>query len=249
LAGFSVLVLGMLQAVKEVKRVGWRPESFRAPVGACLFEGACVGADRVLFYSAVLMIGPVEAAGLNYIWIPAVIWYGLLRAGGKGGARYWIGGLCVATGAAAIAVGGIEAGHVLALGAGLVWAWYVIKGTLVSGRGGEASAIGYMAAGGLIVLLAFVAGNRWEIQTSDVLWFGGLLLVSNVGFVLWEFGVKHGDSRAGKIAVLFAPLMAVVWIWCLKAGAADAIDLFAIAAITLAGLILSPHVFRGAKRV
>jgi drug/metabolite transporter (DMT)-like permease len=237
----------MLEAAGELRREGWRIGALRAPAGACLFEGAAVTADRLLFYAAILMIEPVEAAGLNYIWIPGVFVYGLLLSGGKPGARHWFGGLYVAAAMAAMAAGGIEAGHVLALGAGLVWAWYVVKGASIPGRGGKASAIGHMATGSLVLLLALAAGNRWDVAAGDVFWLVGLLVMSNAGFVLWEFGARHGDGRAGKIAVLFAPLMAVIWIWTLGAGALDAPQLFAMAAMSAAGLIVSPHVFRAAK--
>jgi drug/metabolite transporter (DMT)-like permease len=155
-----------------------------------------------------------------------------------------LGGLCVMAGLAAIATGGIAAGHALALGAGLVWAWYVAKGPYIPGRSGKASAIGYLAAGSVIVLLAFIAGNRWAFQVGDLLWFCGLLLMSNAGFVLWEFGAKHGNARVGKIAVLFAPLMALLWIWTLRAGDVDAAGLLAVLAVTAAGLIISPHLFK-----
>lgn len=247
LAGLAVLVLGLVQAVRELKREGGQRGSLKAPAGACVFEGACVAADRVLYYTAVSLIGPAEAAGLNYIWIPGVMIYGLLLAGGGLGARHWLGGLCAAAGILAIAADGIALGHALALGAGLVWAWYVVQGAYVPGRGGKASAIGNMAAGSVIVLLAFMAGSRWGILAGDLFWLAGLLLTANAGFVLWEFGARRGDARAGKIAVLFAPLMAVLWIWVLDAGVVGAPQLFAMAAMTAAGLILSPHVLREAK--
>ena len=237
-------MLGLVQAVKEMKYEGWRLERFTAPAGACVFEGICVSADRVLYFAAILMIDPVEAAALNFIWIPAVMVYGLLLSGGRPGTRHWIAGLCVAAGIVAIAVGGIEVGHVLALCACLVWTSYVVKGAEIPERSGKASAIGYMTAGSLIVLLAFVDGSRWEIQITDLLWFGGLLLMSSAGFMLWEFGAKHGNARVGKIAVLFAPLMALLWIWILRAGNVDAPGLLAVLAVTAAGLIISPHLFK-----
>ena len=64
--------------------------------------------------------------------------------------------------------------------------------------------------------------------------------------MLWQYGVRHGDPRAGKISVLFAPVATVAWIWILTEWV-DAPGLFAMAAMTAAGLIVSPHVFRAAK--
>ena len=68
LAGLAVFVLGLLQAVKELRQEGGDIRSFAAPAGACLFEGVCVSADRILYFSAVPMVGAVEgfrAAVLN----------------------------------------------------------------------------------------------------------------------------------------------------------------------------------------
>ena len=247
-AGLAALIPGLWQIAKELRAWGLRAFD-TAPAGVCLFEALGISGFRVLVYPAVFMVHPLEAANLSQVWIVGAMMAGLLLAGERPGARHWLGGLCAAAGVGACVAGGLGAGHVLALCGGLCWAWYVAKSPYGPERGASASAIASVTSGGGIMLLAFLAGNVLEIEGSAWLWLAFLLLVSSVGLTLWQYGVRHGATRARKISVLFAPVATVAWIWILTGIEPDAPGLFATAAMTAAGLIASPHVFRAAKTV
>jgi hypothetical protein len=245
IVGLAGVTVGLAQAAKEVSADGVK--ALKAPAGACLFEALGVTGYRVLIYPAMFMVDPVDAANLANLWIPVVIVCSLVLTGKGLAARHWIGALCAGATMAAALAGGIGVGHVMALCGGLALVWYLIKSPDVEGRGGKASAIGNMAAGGFVILLALIAGNPLTIEGSDWFWFAGLLIASAVNVMLWQYGAKHGDMRAAKVGVLFLPAAAVLWIWSLGVAAPNAADIFATLAVTAAGLLLSPHVFREAR--
>ena len=245
IVGLAGVTVGLAQAVKEASAGGMK--ALKAPAGACLFEALGVTGYRVLIYPAIFMIDPVDAANLANLWIPVVIVCSLLLTGKGLATRHWIGILCAGAAMAVALVGGIGVGHVMALCAGLALVWYLIKYPHVEGRGDKASAIGNMAAGGFVILLALIAGNPLAIEGGDWFWFAGLLVASAVNVMLWQYGAKHGDLRAAKVGVLFLPLAAVLWIWILGVAPPNPADVFATLAVTAAGLLLSPHVLREAR--
>ena len=245
IVGLAAVVLGVAQAAKELRAGGIA--SLRAPAGACLFEAFGITGYRVLVYPAITMIHPVDAANLANLWIPAVIVCSLLLAGKNLSGRHWLGGMCAAAAMMAAVTDGIAVGHLMALCGGLIFVWYLIRFPSVEGAGGKASAIGNIAAGGFIIVLVLIAGNPLTIGRGDWLWFIALMVVSSGNVMLWEYGAKHGDIRAAKVSVLFLPAAAVLWMWALDVAEPNAPDTFATFAVTAAGLLLSPHVFREAR--
>lgn len=245
LAGFAGIILGLFQAAKELKAGGLT--AFRAPAGACLFEAAGVAGYRALFFPALFMVDPVDAANLAHIWVPASILWAMILAGRPFGARHWIGGACILAAIGITVADGVAPGHVFAMCAGLIWAWYIGQCAYVEGVGGKASAIGNTVAGAVVVLLAYIAGNPLEIAGAGWLWLLALLVLVNAGLMLWEYGARLGGARAAKISVLFMPAAVIAWLWILEGAAVDSDALLALLAVTAAGLIVSPHVFRAAK--
>jgi hypothetical protein len=58
------------------------------------------------------------------------------------------------------------------------------------------------SAGALILLLAFIAGNRWVVSGEDLFWLVALMAMANAGLLLWQYGTMLGDLRVAKISVL-----------------------------------------------
>ena len=248
LVGVACLILGILSGIEELISGRGGIRSLQAPAGASLFEAFGWIGYRIMAWPAMLMVDPVEAANTVNVWIVGAIIFGLLRAGERLGVRHYLGLACFAGGLLVMGLDGIGMGHVLAFAGGMIWAWYVVQAPYVEGSGRQAGAIGGVAGGAALIVLSVITEKPWDIGAVDLFWLFWLVVVANAGFVLWRYGARHGEARKAKIGVLFAPVAAVLWIWVLGGADLTASGIAGVAAITAAGLIASPHVFKEGKK-
>jgi drug/metabolite transporter (DMT)-like permease len=245
LVGLVSVAFGLLQAIEGAREKGfWNSE---ISIVACLFAAFGAIGSRVLTYSATVMIDPVDVASLCYLWLGLAIVFGQLLAGVKVNSRHYAGCFVLALGVIVTGLDGVEIWHVFAFIGGIGWAWFVAKAVYIEGFGKKAGAIGGIGAGGMLILLSFIAGESWDMSWQDWGWFG-VLVVSTVGGVwLWIFGTTHGTERFAKVGMLFMPLIAVIWLSVLGGLSVGLSDFLAPALVTFGGLILSPHVVRAAR--
>ena len=246
LTGSIAVVWGGIAVLEEIGR-GQGAGSFKVSGGACLFEAFGSNGFRLMVIPAVLMIDPIDAANLSNVWIGAAIVLGLLVLGQQLSVRHAVGSLCFAAGILVMALDGVGFGHGLALCGGLIWGWYLARSLVRAGDGRQADAIGNLVVGAGLIYLSLLVETPWNMAARDLYWMCGLIFAENIGYVLWRYGARYGDQRKAKISVLFLPVVAVVWICFLGGVRPDAGHIWATAAVTMAGLILSPHVFRAVK--
>jgi drug/metabolite transporter (DMT)-like permease len=246
LAGSIALVWGALAAIEALIK-GAKLSSFKISGGKALFEAFGGNGFRLTAFPAVLMIDPIEAANLSCVWLGFAIVFGLLATGSALSRRHIAGMLCFAGGAIAIAYDGVGTGHVLALASGLIWGWYILKCALAREEGRQADALGNLAAGGFLIYLSLLIEAPWDVTARDLYWLCGLIFTECAGYLLWIYGARHGDTRKAKISVLFTPIGALIWICMLGGFTPTAMHIAITATVTLAGLILSPHLFRAVK--
>ena len=248
LVGIIAVVWGGLAAAEElIKGEGIR--SFKVSGGACLFEAFGATGFRLMVFPALLMVDAIDVANLSSVWLGSAIVVGLVAMGGKLSARHVAGILCFGAGALVVVLDGLAVGHVLALCGGLIWGWHVGRSSVRSGAGRQADAIGSLVTGGVLIYLSWLIETPWGMGAGDVQWIFWLVLTENVGYVLWRYGARHGGGRrTEKVSVLFMPVVGVLWIWVLGGVSLNAGHVVATAAVTMAGLILSPHVFKEGKK-
>ena len=246
LVGTIALLWGIVAAALAIAN-GATLASFKVPAGDCLFEASGTNGFRLLVFPAVLMIGPVDAAILSNVWIGSAIVLGLLMMGSKFSSLHIAGILCFGAALLMTLSAGLAPGHLLALAGGLAWGWYLARSTVVGGGGRQADALGNLAVGAVFIYLSYLAEVPWTLDASDLFWLGALIVSENIGYGLWLFGARHGEPRRSKIAVLFMPVVAVAWVMLLGIADVSWGQFAALGAVTMAGLLLSPHVFRVAK--
>jgi len=247
LVGGIAVVWGCIAAAGGViRREGIA--DFKISGGAGLFEAFGNNGFRLTVFPAVLMIEPIEAANLSSVWIGGVIVFGLLAIGSQLSVRHVVGCVVFGVGVLVMVLEGVGAGHVLAVSGGLIWAWYLVRSAVMGGAVWQADAIGNLVAGGILIYLSWLVETPWDMGASDLYWLCGVILLENAGYLVWRYGARHGDVRMGKIVILFTPVVTVMWICVLGDVSLNAGHVAATAAVTMAGVMLSPHVFRGAKK-
>ena len=137
----------------------------------------------------------------------------------------------------------------MALSSGVIWGWYVAKCAFRSELGRQSDAVGNLVAGAVLIYLSWLVETPWEMTRGDVYWLCGLIIVENAGFWLWVYGARYGDRVKAKIGALFTPAGALIWLGLLGGFVPSAGHIAATIAVSLAGLMLSPYVFRTEKKV
>ena len=120
LAGLATLLLGVIHFATELVRERGDIRCLKATAEGCLIEAFGVSGFRVLVFAAVMMTNPIEAISLSYIWLGSAIIFSFCISGRALGGRQLIGGLAFAAGVVLTLYDGLEAGHLMALCAGLV---------------------------------------------------------------------------------------------------------------------------------
>lgn len=220
----------------------------RAPAGAALFEAFGTIGYRLMIFPAMLMVDPVEAANMSHVWVAGVMILAVLMAGEKLSLRHYLGVSCLVGGVVVMGWDGLAAGHALALAGGLIWACYLGQVAYVEGTGRKARCIGQVAGGGVLIFLSFLVERPWGISSADVLWLVCMVLASRAALVLWKYSEKYGESRKAKIGVLFVPVGTALWVWVVGGADLTVSGMAGLVAVTAAGLIVSPHVFKGEKK-
>jgi drug/metabolite transporter (DMT)-like permease len=199
------------------------------------------GIYRGLFWAAVLMVSPVEAVVLLYIF-PVLV--------GAGGQLVREHHLCVRhLGAIVVTVAGlwmffhgsadIETGHILALLAAMVWASYVVLAQCNPVYGGNTVTISYLVTG--VLCISVWAGFDGALPAGPCWLF--MMLAGGCGcggYLLWDIGNNDGNGLLLARAALLLPLLSVL---ALVAGGFDIAgpELVAAAAlIFVGGIMVSP---------
>lgn len=243
MGGCIAIVWGMIAAIEVGVKDGW-DRLLKVSGTGCLITAFGGSGFRLTVFPAVVIGDAVEVANLSNIWIGGAIILGLMATGQKLVVQHAIGVGVFFVGFILVVFDGLEVTHILALCGGLFWAWYVTQGLVRRDVGREADAIGNLVTGVGLLYLSWLVEAPWELSGNDMLWLCGLIFTENIGYVLWVYGGKHGTLRKAKIGVLFFPAAAVLWIFVLGNVRLEMVDVLATTVVCLAGLILSPYVFR-----
>lgn len=208
LAGLATLVWrGEAGALRQ------RPSAWAVGVGG-LF------AYHALYFAALRSAPPAEAGLVNHLWPLLLVLFSALLPGERLrlrhvlGAAIGFGGLVVLFAAKGGGFSSLSAGHVLALGAGLVWAAY----SLLSRRFADVpsgAVAGFCLATAFLAGLLHLATERTVWPTDAAQWVAlGALGLGPVGgaFFLWDHGVKRGDIRLIGVLSYAAPVLSTLWL-------------------------------------
>lgn len=175
---------------------------------------------HVLYFAALRSAPPAEASLVNHLWPLLLVVCCALLPGERLRARHVWGAVLGFLALVVLFAGrgggffGLQAGHVLALGAAVTWTFY----SLASRR---LAHVPSGAVAGFCLLTAALAGVA-HLALEETVWPQGarqwaalgLLGVGPVGaaFFLWDYGVKRGDIRLLGVLSYAAPVLATIWL-------------------------------------
>ncbi len=175
---------------------------------------------HALYFAALRAAPPAEAGLVNHLWPLLLVLFSALLPG-EGlrlrhvlGAAFGFGGLVILFAAKGGGFASLLPGHLLALGAGLVWASY----SLLSRRFADVPS---GAVAGFCLVTASLAGvlhlaTERTVWPADAAQWAALaaLGVGPVGaaFFLWDHGVKRGDIRLIGVLSYAAPVLSTLWL-------------------------------------
>jgi len=243
MGGCIAIVWGLIAAVEVGMKDGWG-RLLKVSGTGCLITAFGGGGFRLTAFPAAVIGDAVEVAIISCVWLGGAIILGMVAIKERLTMQHAIGAGVLVGGVLLVVMDGIEAAHILALGSGLIWAWYVTQGLVRRDVGREADAVGNLVSGAGLIYLSWLVEAPWDLGGSDILWLCGLIFTESIGYLLWVYGGKHGTLRKAKISVLFTPVGAVLWVCVLGNLGLEMGHIMGTVAVSLAGFILSPYVFR-----
>jgi drug/metabolite transporter (DMT)-like permease len=175
---------------------------------------------HALYFAALRSAPPAEAGLVNHLWPLLLVLFSALLPGERLhlrhvlGAAVGFGGLIVLFVAKDGGFSALSAGHVLALGAGIVWASY----SLLSRRFADVpsgAVAGFCLATALLAAILHFATEATVWPASVPQWLAlAVLGLGPVGgaFFLWDHGVKRGDIRLIGVLSYAAPVLSTLWL-------------------------------------
>jgi drug/metabolite transporter (DMT)-like permease len=208
LAGLAVLIS------RGEARVLWqRPAAWLLGVGG-LFS------YHALYFAALRSAPPAEAGLVNHLWPLLLVLFSALLPGERLhlrhvlGAAIGFGGLVVLFVARDGGFSALSTGHVLALGAGIVWASYsLLSRRLADVPSGAVAGFCLVTALLAAILHAATEATVWPVGAAQWLALAALGLGPvGAAFFLWDHGVKRGDIRLIGVLSYAAPVLSTLWL-------------------------------------
>lgn len=235
----ATLLIGALCGVRGIRLRGLQPRLLALGIYG-LFT------YHLLLFLALRLAPPVEANLLNYLWpLLMVVLSPLVLPGTRLSGRHLLAAALGFGGAALLVTGGSfafpahgVAGHVLAVGAAIVWSTY----SLLTRRAGDfptSTVATFCLVSGLLSLICHALFEpRYHFAASDVPW----LIAIGVGptgaaFFLWDRAVKTGDPRTIGTLAYLTPLLSTLWLALAGVGRLTFVSAIAMAMIICAAMI------------
>ena len=226
------------------------PDNLCIPLKALSVSAIGNGLSRGMFWSAVLLIDPAQAALINHSWTMLVIIFAALFMGSALSIKHALGILIALAGMLSLVSGasGIASDltpiHLMALGSAILWAGYTALARHSSVYAGNAVAGGFLTSAIIYFLLALGTGASWDIPPATL----ALILLAgsagSAGSYIWDIGRRHGHEQTlGKMALLL-PLLSAFWLIAFSRSEPSPQIITGALLMFAAAVIVSPYIKR-----
>ena len=176
------------------------------------------GISRAMYWSALLLIDPAQAALISQNWAMLAVIFAALLAGSKLGIKH---GLGILAGLAAITVlvsgptgpiSELTSIHLMTLISAIMWAGYTALARHNPCYAGNAVATGFLTCGIGFAILAFVTGASWHFPPHTLLLILLAGTAGSAGSYIWDIGRRHGHEQTLGKSALLLPLLSAFWL-------------------------------------
>ncbi len=208
------------------------------------------GGFRGLYVSALLLVDPVEAALINYLWPMILVILGLMLAGSPLRLRHYLGiaagltGVLVLVSDGKALLAGLGVGHAMAMASAFIWGAYVALAQRDERIAGNAVPVAFLLSAIAFLGISALIEQSWVMTYQDLGFVVLLASSGSLGTYLWGIGVREGDGRTGGLCSLFMPLLAALWLVLFDVSALDAKLVVAALLVFAAAALVSPYVRR-----
>lgn len=248
LLGTAGLVTFLLFAAGWVKEGAGVFRRLRVEAGPLVVATAGHGLYRALAWSALLLVSPVEASVLIYLW-PAtdVMFAAVLGRGSAPKGRHYAGlmmgiaGMLVVISDESEVFGNLGFGHLLAIAATVVWGVYAGMAHRNERYAGDAVAVAYLLSGIVFLAVAAVIERPLSMSVEEFGFVTLAALAGGAGSYLWGIGLEEGEGRSLGLWSLISPLLAVCWLVVIGGYELRIEAGIGAALVFAAGVVVSPH--------
>jgi drug/metabolite transporter (DMT)-like permease len=202
---------------------------------------------HALFFAALKLAPPAEAALINYLWPLLIVLFSGLLPGERlkgihvAGALIGFSGVVVLSGGAGAGDLGLYwPGYLCAIGSALFWSGYSVLSRRFAAVPTDA-VTGFCIGAALLGVITHLAFETTVWPADFVQWAAVVALgLGPIGaaFYAWDIGCKHGDIRLLGVGAYSAPVLSTLTL--ILAGFAQAsVNLWAACALIVGGALLA----------
>lgn len=217
----------------------------RRPLSDYVFVTFGVGVYTALYYIAFKHAPVFEANALNYLWpIFLMLFISIFQKAPV--TLYTLAGMALGFGGCALLFmhrsggemsGSFGLGHVVAIIAALIWAFYSCFSR--SRHYPVGFLIPVFIISGIGTFAAHLAFEDWIVPTNGEWWVILLLGLARLGYVFWDYAMRHGNQALITSASYFTPLSSTILLAAAGFGAANGSIALAAGLIIVGCLIVN----------